>query len=173
MEGNHQESIHCGVGEGGRRASKMDVKHIRSWFLNFSFQAVNFDFTKNYLDLIVTYAAVILMLSRIDDKKALVGMYNCAHEMANGSRWETLGCAWIKIRTGFTLISAAFVFQNDAVSVITVLTFEHRHRAANPPWVHRYPDSPTCLRQRGFLSRSPQTQTLAGCAWLVQQNLHS
>lgn len=46
---------------------------------------VNFDFTKNYLDLIVTYTSVILMLSRIDDKKALVGMYNCAHEMTNGS----------------------------------------------------------------------------------------
>uniref|UniRef100_A0A673H2F7 Nck-associated protein 1-like n=1 Tax=Sinocyclocheilus rhinocerous TaxID=307959 RepID=A0A673H2F7_9TELE len=39
--------------------------------------AVNFDFTKNYLDLIVTHASVIYMLSRIDDKKAIVGMYNC------------------------------------------------------------------------------------------------
>ncbi|XP_062401787.1 nck-associated protein 1-like [Sardina pilchardus] len=46
---------------------------------------VNFDFTKNYMDLVVTYASVILVLSRIDDKKALVGMYNCAHEMSNGS----------------------------------------------------------------------------------------
>lgn len=49
-------------------------------------QTVNFDFTKNYLDLVVTYASVILILSRIDDKKALVGMYNCAHEMSNGNR---------------------------------------------------------------------------------------
>ncbi|KAG5836495.1 hypothetical protein ANANG_G00255930 [Anguilla anguilla] len=47
---------------------------------------VNFGFTKRYLDLIVTYTSVIVMLSRIDDKKALVGMYNCAHEMSNGSR---------------------------------------------------------------------------------------
>ncbi|XP_068598431.1 nck-associated protein 1-like [Brachionichthys hirsutus] len=46
---------------------------------------VNFDFTKNYLDLIATYTSVIIMLSRIDEKKALVGMYNCAHEMTNGS----------------------------------------------------------------------------------------
>ncbi|XP_040890168.1 nck-associated protein 1-like [Toxotes jaculatrix] len=45
---------------------------------------INFDFTKNYLDLIVTYTSVIIMLSRIDEKKALVGMYNCAHEMTNG-----------------------------------------------------------------------------------------
>ncbi|XP_039602736.1 nck-associated protein 1-like isoform X1 [Polypterus senegalus] len=46
---------------------------------------VNYDFTKNYLDLIITYVSVILMLSRIDDRKVLVGMYNCAHEMSNGS----------------------------------------------------------------------------------------
>ncbi|KAM4587109.1 nck-associated protein 1-like [Odontesthes bonariensis] len=47
--------------------------------------AFNFDFTKNYLDLIVTYTSVIITLSRIDDKKALAGMFNCAHEMTNGS----------------------------------------------------------------------------------------
>ncbi|XP_016404056.1 nck-associated protein 1-like [Sinocyclocheilus rhinocerous] len=47
--------------------------------------AVNFDLTKNYLDLIVTYASVIYMLSRIDDKKAIVGMYNCAFEFCNGN----------------------------------------------------------------------------------------
>ncbi|KAM6981225.1 nck-associated protein 1-like [Aplochiton taeniatus] len=47
--------------------------------------AINFDFTRSYLDVIATYTSVILMLSRIDDKKALVGMFNCAHEMSNGS----------------------------------------------------------------------------------------
>ncbi|XP_041638918.1 nck-associated protein 1-like [Cheilinus undulatus] len=47
--------------------------------------AFNFDFTKSYLDLIITYTSVIIILSRIDDKKALVGMFNCAHEMTNGS----------------------------------------------------------------------------------------
>ncbi|KAL6112208.1 nckap1l [Pungitius sinensis] len=47
--------------------------------------SINFDFTKNYLDLIITYTSVIITLSRIDDKKALVGMFNCAHEMTNGS----------------------------------------------------------------------------------------
>ncbi|XP_028262239.1 nck-associated protein 1-like [Parambassis ranga] len=47
--------------------------------------SVNFDFTKNYLDLIITYTSVIITLTRIDDKKALVGMFNCAHEMTNGA----------------------------------------------------------------------------------------
>ncbi|XP_073689019.1 nck-associated protein 1-like, partial [Garra rufa] len=45
----------------------------------------NFDLTKNYLDLVVTYTSVIYMLSRIDDKKAIVGMYNCAFEFSNGN----------------------------------------------------------------------------------------
>ncbi|XP_077185377.1 nck-associated protein 1-like [Paroedura picta] len=46
---------------------------------------VNYDFTKNYLDLIVTYASVILLLCRIDDRKALIGLYNCCHEMIHGT----------------------------------------------------------------------------------------
>ncbi|KAK3512968.1 hypothetical protein QTP70_033400 [Hemibagrus guttatus] len=49
------------------------------------FRTVNFDFTKNYLDLIITYASVILMLSRVDERKVLIGMYNCAYELSNGS----------------------------------------------------------------------------------------
>ncbi|XP_068171059.1 nck-associated protein 1-like isoform X2 [Antennarius striatus] len=46
---------------------------------------INFDFTKNYLDLITTYTSVIIMLCRIEEKKALVGTYNCAYEMTNGN----------------------------------------------------------------------------------------
>ncbi|KAK2508331.1 hypothetical protein MC885_006275 [Smutsia gigantea] len=45
---------------------------------------LNFDFTRNYLDLIVTYTSVILLLSRIEDRRVLIGMYNCAHEMLHG-----------------------------------------------------------------------------------------
>uniref|UniRef100_A0A8C3T7I2 Uncharacterized protein n=1 Tax=Chelydra serpentina TaxID=8475 RepID=A0A8C3T7I2_CHESE len=46
---------------------------------------LNYDLTKNYLDLVVTYTSVIILLSRIEDRKALIGMYNCAHEMIQGS----------------------------------------------------------------------------------------
>ncbi|KAJ6644723.1 hypothetical protein lerEdw1_013617 [Lerista edwardsae] len=46
---------------------------------------VNYDLTKNYLDLIVTYASLILLLSRIDDRKAVIGLYHCAHEMIHGT----------------------------------------------------------------------------------------
>ncbi|CAH2224659.1 nck-associated 1-like isoform X1 [Pelobates cultripes] len=45
---------------------------------------VNYNFTKGYLDLIVTYFSVILLMSRIEDRKILVALYNCAHEMLQG-----------------------------------------------------------------------------------------
>ncbi|XP_011374050.1 nck-associated protein 1-like isoform X3 [Pteropus vampyrus] len=46
--------------------------------------SLNFDFTRSYLDLIVTYTSVILLLSRIEDRRVLIGVYNCAHEMMHG-----------------------------------------------------------------------------------------
>ncbi|MBN3290782.1 NCKP1 protein, partial [Polypterus senegalus] len=46
---------------------------------------VNFDLTKNYLDLIVTYTTLMIMLSRIEERKAIIGLYNYAHEMTHQS----------------------------------------------------------------------------------------
>ncbi|XP_053564242.1 nck-associated protein 1-like [Bombina bombina] len=45
---------------------------------------VNYTFTKNYLDLIVTYFSAIMLMSRIEDRKTLVALYNCASEMMQG-----------------------------------------------------------------------------------------
>ncbi|KAM4044645.1 nck-associated protein 1-like [Anomaloglossus baeobatrachus] len=45
---------------------------------------INYTFTKSYLDLIVTYFSVILLMSRIDDRKTLIALYNCAFEMLQG-----------------------------------------------------------------------------------------
>ncbi|KAL7989914.1 hypothetical protein Chor_012580 [Crotalus horridus] len=46
---------------------------------------VNYEFTKNYLDLIVTYVSVIVLLSRIEDRKVLIGLHHCTHEMIHGT----------------------------------------------------------------------------------------
>ncbi|XP_043931181.1 nck-associated protein 1 isoform X2 [Protopterus annectens] len=46
---------------------------------------VNFDLTKNYLDLIITYTTLMIMLSRIEERKAIIGLYNYAHEMSHGT----------------------------------------------------------------------------------------
>ncbi|XP_067843789.1 nck-associated protein 1 isoform X3 [Heptranchias perlo] len=46
---------------------------------------VNFDLTRNYLDLVVTYTTLMIMVSRIEERKAIVGLYNYAHEMLHGA----------------------------------------------------------------------------------------
>uniref|UniRef100_A0A669DJI7 Nck-associated protein 1 n=1 Tax=Oreochromis niloticus TaxID=8128 RepID=A0A669DJI7_ORENI len=46
---------------------------------------VNFDLTKNYLDLVVTYTTLMIILSRIEERKAIIGLYNYAHEMTHGA----------------------------------------------------------------------------------------
>uniref|UniRef100_A0A7M4F4W2 Nck-associated protein 1 n=1 Tax=Crocodylus porosus TaxID=8502 RepID=A0A7M4F4W2_CROPO len=48
-------------------------------------QTVNFDLTKNYLDLIITYTTLMILLSRIEERKAIIGLYNYAHEMTHGA----------------------------------------------------------------------------------------
>lgn len=45
---------------------------------------VNFDLTKGYLDLMVTYVSLMILLSRVDDRKAVLGLFNTAHEMTHG-----------------------------------------------------------------------------------------
>ena len=43
--------------------------------------SLNFDLTKRYLDLVVTYVSMMIMVSRIEDRRALLGLYNIAHEL--------------------------------------------------------------------------------------------
>jgi NCK-associated protein 1 len=49
---------------------------------------LNYDLTKGYLDLIVTYIAVMILLSRVDDRKAVLGLFNFAFELQNGGKPE-------------------------------------------------------------------------------------
>lgn len=65
---------------------------FRMKFVGFVFylQTVNFDLTKNYLDLIITYTTLMILLSRIEERKAIIGLYNYAHEMTHGARQESL-----------------------------------------------------------------------------------
>lgn len=43
----------------------------------------NFDMTKNYFDLIVTFVSMLLLLARVEDRKAMLGLYNHAFELAH------------------------------------------------------------------------------------------
>ncbi|CAL8120463.1 unnamed protein product [Orchesella dallaii] len=44
---------------------------------------LNFDLTKGYLDLVVTYTILMILLSRVEDRKAVLGLFHVAQEMAN------------------------------------------------------------------------------------------
>ncbi|GJQ81682.1 putative membrane-associated protein [Trypoxylus dichotomus] len=42
---------------------------------------VNFELTKNYLDLVVTFVSLMILLSKVEDRKAVLGLFNAAYEM--------------------------------------------------------------------------------------------
>ena len=42
---------------------------------------VNHELTKNYLDLVTTYVSLMILLSRVEDRKAVLGLFNAAYEM--------------------------------------------------------------------------------------------
>lgn len=44
---------------------------------------INFELTKNYLDLITNYACLMIVLSRVDDRKPVLGLFNIAHDLVN------------------------------------------------------------------------------------------
>uniref|UniRef100_A0A671E5C3 NCK associated protein 1 like n=1 Tax=Rhinolophus ferrumequinum TaxID=59479 RepID=A0A671E5C3_RHIFE len=64
------------------------IRFLTNYYQSFvdvmEFRNLNFDFTRSYLDLIVTYTSVIFLLSRIEDRRVLIGLYNCAQEMMHG-----------------------------------------------------------------------------------------
>ena len=52
-------------------------------------QKVNFDLTRGYLDLIVTYFCIMIIVSRVEDRKAVLGLFNFAYELHNGKQYVT------------------------------------------------------------------------------------
>ena len=47
--------------------------------------ALNFDLTRLYLDVVAIYVRLLILLSRVDDRKAVLGLFNAAHEMVHGA----------------------------------------------------------------------------------------
>jgi len=46
---------------------------------------LNFDLTKGLLDLVSTYASIMILLGQVDERRAIAGLYNMAHESARGA----------------------------------------------------------------------------------------
>ncbi|XP_055900787.1 nck-associated protein 1-like isoform X2 [Biomphalaria glabrata] len=52
--------------------------------LQFHFDIVlNFDLTKNYLELVTSYITLMILISQVDDRKAVLSLYNNAFELKN------------------------------------------------------------------------------------------
>lgn len=54
------------------------------------FQTLNHDITKAYLDIVTTYVSLMVLLSRVEDRKAVLGLFNAAHEMVHSNRYDSL-----------------------------------------------------------------------------------
>ena len=46
--------------------------------------AINFDLTKAYLDLVTTYVCLMILPTRVEDRKAVLSLYNLSHDMIHG-----------------------------------------------------------------------------------------
>ena len=46
--------------------------------------SLNFDLTRAYLDVVSMYVRLLILLSRVEDRKAVLGLFNAAHEMVHG-----------------------------------------------------------------------------------------
>ena len=53
----------------------------------FDAQKVNYELTRGYLDLIVTYFCIMIIVSRVEDRKAVLGLFNFAYELQNGKKY--------------------------------------------------------------------------------------
>ncbi|XP_041365275.1 nck-associated protein 1-like isoform X2 [Gigantopelta aegis] len=45
---------------------------------------LNFDLTKNYLDLISSYVSIMILVSKVEDRKSVLALFNAAHEFLHG-----------------------------------------------------------------------------------------
>jgi hypothetical protein len=62
------------------------VSHFMLLNRSFILQTLNFELTKAYLELVVTYVTLMVLLSRVEDRKAVLGLFNAAHEMVHNHR---------------------------------------------------------------------------------------
>ncbi|XP_030759273.1 membrane-associated protein Hem [Sitophilus oryzae] len=73
---------------------------------------VNFELTKNYLDLAITYVSLMVLLSRVEDRKAVLGLFNAAYEIVHGSAdtsFPRLGSMIMDYDIPFKKLSEEFV----------------------------------------------------------------
>ncbi|KAK2722427.1 membrane-associated protein Hem-like [Artemia franciscana] len=96
---------------------------------------LNFDLTKSYLDLVFTYVSLMVLLSRVDDRKAVLGLFNAAHEMSNEQHqsdpsFPRLGQLIIEYENPFKKLSDEFV-PHSKVLVSALLSLQELYARRN------------------------------------------
>jgi NCK-associated protein 1 len=74
--------------------------------------SVNFELTKHYLDLVTTYVSLMVLLSRVEDRKAVLGLFNAAYEIVHSSAdasFPRLGNMIIEYEVPFRKLCEEFV----------------------------------------------------------------
>lgn len=94
------------------------LTEIDASFVHFDV-TLNYDLTKAYLDLIVTYASLMMLVARVDDRKAVLGLYNHAFEMKNGrgeDSFPRLGSMIVDYENPLKKVAEQFVPHQQRVS---------------------------------------------------------
>lgn len=74
--------------------------------------SVNFELTKNYLDLVTTYVSLMVLLSRVEDRKAVLGLFNAAYEIVHNApdvSFPRLGSMIVEYDVPFKKLCEEFV----------------------------------------------------------------
>lgn len=74
--------------------------------------SLNFELTKHYLDLVVTYVSLMVLLSRVEDRKAVLGLFNAAYEVVHG---EICFCFFIALARTKIISTMFHPFQVRAI----------------------------------------------------------
>ncbi|ESO00384.1 hypothetical protein HELRODRAFT_101134 [Helobdella robusta] len=81
---------------------------------------LNFDLTQNYLDLIFSYFCIMILLSRVEDRKAVLGLFNAAFELQNKKvedSFPRLGQMIIDYDTPIKKLSEEFIPHSKCLSL--------------------------------------------------------
>lgn len=104
---------------------------IDASFVHFDI-TLNFELTKAYFELITTYACLFVLISKVDDRKAVLSLFNHAHEMQKGSgekSFPRLGQMILDYENPFKKLSEEFTPHAQRVGIaLTSLNSLYKRR---------------------------------------------
>jgi NCK-associated protein 1 len=135
---------------------------------------MNFDLTSALLDLVSTYASIMIMLGQVDDRRAIAGLYNLAHDMSRGSQdpsFPRLGQMFTEYDNALRKISEDFTPLSKVI-VGAVMSLRPLYQRRNLPAFQ--------LRTQGNLSASsnpgmmlqPMLSNELPCELLSLESMH-